>query len=257
MSRRCLLLCVLLSASTGLVQAQEPAEAPAPDGEAVPAEEPDPRALARELEDVEFRVSLPTEEDTELWKQSGFRFQFGYAFGWLDGAGELPSAMAHEIVVRAGARLEPEWSLFGTLSYGFTDGEICGVRFIATIEPTFHPVPELAIALGWGLGGFVETASTRPDPAPEQEESLVAPYTMTEGVIPVCTGLGTAAVLRVDYQFVLGNLFSMGPSLEGAVMWTGCEEDTGRVEPDTAEAIVRRQWWQHYTISAGWMFSWR
>ena len=35
------------------------------------------------------------------------------------------------------------------------------------------------------------------------------------------------------------------PRARGLGQWTGCVDDTGRVEPDTGQAIVRRQWWPH------------
>jgi hypothetical protein len=39
--------------------------------------------------------------------------------------------------------------------------------------------------------------------------------------------------------------------------WTDCVDDSGRLEPDTATPIVRRQWWPHLGGSLIWGILWR
>ena len=46
-------------------------------------------------------------------------------------------------------------------------------------------------------------------------------------------------------------------ALEVVGQWTGCVDDTDRVEPDTGTAIVRRQWWPHAGATLGWGIAWR
>jgi len=38
---------------------------------------------------------------------------------------------------------------------------------------------------------------------------------------------------------------------------TGCVDDTGNLDPDTATPIVRRQWWAHFGTSLAWVILWR
>ena len=50
---------------------------------------------------------------------------------------------------------------------------------------------------------------------------------------------------------------SIDLQVEGIGQWTGCVADTGRVEPDTGLAIVRRQWWPHAGLTVAWGIMWR
>jgi hypothetical protein len=56
---------------------------------------------------------------------------------------------------------------------------------------------------------------------------------------------------------VLGPRSSTSLGLEARGQWTGCVADTGTVEPDSGQAIVRRQWWPHLGASAVWGIAWR
>ena len=71
------------------------------------------------------------------------------------------------------------------------------------------------------------------------------------------SGVGVASLVRVEYGYVLGPRSQAQIAVEGVGQWTGCVDDTGRLEPDTGDAIVRRQWWPHAgaTLSVG--VTWR
>ena len=56
---------------------------------------------------------------------------------------------------------------------------------------------------------------------------------------------------------MLGPRATTGFALEAIGQWTGCVDDTGLVEPDTGQAIVRRQWWPHVGVVGGWGVTWR
>ena len=65
------------------------------------------------------------------------------------------------------------------------------------------------------------------------------------------------ALLRGARLWPLGTLGAVG--LQGQIdgQWTLCEDDVGRIEPDTARPIIRRQWWPHTGASLGVVFAWR
>ena len=56
---------------------------------------------------------------------------------------------------------------------------------------------------------------------------------------------------------MLGPRSATSFALEAVGQWTGCVDDTGSVDPDTGQAIVRRQWWPHTGGTVQWGFTWR
>ena len=84
-------------------------------------------------------------------------------------------------------------------------------------------------------------------------------YTFPDARTPVasCSGVGVAGLARVEWAFVLGPRTQTSIALEAIGQWTGCVDDTNRIEPDTGTAIVRRQWWPHAGITLGWGIAWR
>ena len=75
--------------------------------------------------------------------------------------------------------------------------------------------------------------------------------------LPQCTGFGPAGELKLAYWLKLSELTALGIGILGEYQRVGCEAPTRRVEPDTAKAIVRRQWWTHQGWSVFGGFSWR
>lgn len=211
-------------------------------------------------EDPPPRLSLPTESDKELWKKPGFRFGLGLVYGRLYGIGGPPDGHLIGPTIRAGVRLDEAWSLLGSLQYLYATGGggLQGLRFAGTIEPTWHATAHLSLAVGIGFGGIVETNSTRPNPDP-QSSTLTSSYTFPDAKTPLpnCNGVGVAGLLRAQWLMVMGPRSSTGLALQMDGQWTGCVDDTGRVEPDSATSIVRRQWWPHLGGSLTWEVQWR
>ena len=75
--------------------------------------------------------------------------------------------------------------------------------------------------------------------------------------LPSCSGVGAAGLARAEWSYVLGPRASTSVALEAFGQWTGCVDDTGRVEPDTGTAIVRRQFWAHAGATLAWGITWR
>jgi len=211
-------------------------------------------------EDPPPRLSLPTESDRELWRKPGFRFGLGLVYGRLYGIGGPPDYQTIGPTIRGGLRLDEAWSLMGSLQYLYATGAAGakGLRFAGTIEPTWHATSHLSLAAGIGFGGIVEQGSSRPDPDPKSG-TLDSSYTFPDASHPLstCNGVGVAGLLRAQWLFVMGPRSSTGLALQFDGQWTACVDDTGRLEPDTATSIVRRQWWPHLGGSLTWEIQWR
>ncbi len=213
-------------------------------------------------EDAPPRFSLPTESDRALWSKPGFRFGLSAVYGRIYGLDGAPNGQLMGPAIRGGLRLDEAWSLMASLQYlyatGAGAGAIKGLRFAGTLEPTWHATRHLSLAAGLGFGGIVETSTSRPNPDP-QPGTLDSSYTFPNArtPLPSCNGVGVAGLLRAEWLFVLGPRAATGLALEMVGQWTGCVDDTGRVEPDTARPIVRRQWWPHLGGSLAWGILWR
>lgn len=210
-------------------------------------------------EGLPFQLSLPTMADRDAWRTPGFRLHLGYGYGQLIGLDGTPDAVTHIILARAGARLDADWSLFMSLAYAIASEGISGLRFTGTIDPTWHVGDHFHVAAGAGLAGFVEANEGREEQDAALRGELVASYSYTgrEPLISSCSGVGVAAILRAGATLVIGPLASTELAIQLDGQWVGCELATGRVEPDTAEAIVRRQWWPHLAAHLAWTVAWR
>jgi hypothetical protein len=212
-------------------------------------------------EDPPPRLSLPTESDRALWQKPGFRFGLGLVYGRFYGIGGPPDYQMIGPTIRGGLRLDEAWSLMGSLQYLYATGAAGakGLRFAGTIEPTWHATSHLSLAAGIGFGGIVEQGSSRPGPDHPQPGTLDSSYTFPNASPPLsaCNGVGVAGLLRAQWLFVMGPRSSTGLALQFDGQWTACVDDTGRLEPDTATSIVRRQWWPHLGGSLTWEIQWR
>ena len=206
------------------------------------------------------RLSLPTEADNVAWTRAGFRLQLGVTYGRMAGLDGAPSGRLLGPTVRFGIRLDADWSILGSLQYNSASaaGGLSGLRFAGTIDPTWHATRHLSLALGLGFGGIVEGRTGRMDPPP-LPSSLGTSYTFPSASPPVssCNGVGAAGLLRAEWAWVLGSRSATSLGLEALGQWTGCVADTGRVEPDTGQAIVRTQWWPHVGATGTWSVMWR
>jgi hypothetical protein len=242
-----------------------PASAPTPGGPgAVPAP-PLPvttssAAASLHDEDGEPKLSLPTEADRDAWLRSGFRLGLGVAYGQLHGLDGAPSGRLTGVLLRLGLRLDADWSLMASFQYALARAPngLSGLRFAGTLDPTWHVTRHLSLAVGVGFGGIVEGSTSRPEIDP-QPSTLTTSYTLPSAgpPLPSCSGVGAAGLVRADWSVVLGPRSSTSVSVEGIGQWTGCVDDTGRVELDTGQAIVRRQWWPHVGATLAWGIMWR
>jgi hypothetical protein len=211
-------------------------------------------------DDGEPRLSLPTQADRTAWQTSGFRLGLGLVYGRLVGLRGAPSGRLLGPTVRVGLRLDPSWSILASFQYAAASqsGGLSGLRFAGTIDPTWHITPSISVAVGMGFGGIVEGRTGRMDADP-LPSTIDTSYTFPDARTPVasCSGVGVAGLARVEWAFVLGPRAQTSVSLEVVGQWTGCVDDTNRIEPDTGTAIVRRQWWPHTGATLGWGIAWR
>jgi hypothetical protein len=211
--------------------------------------------------DGPVRLSLATESDAVAWTQPGFRLELGLAYGHVWGQDGAPDGRLLGPQFRLGARVSSEFSVLATFEYvsASETGGLSGLRYGGTVEPTWHATDNLELSLGLGFGGLVEGRTLRPDPDAAQRASLNNSYTFPDASPPLasCSGVGPVAVFRARWAWLLGPRSATGPSLEVFEQYTGCVDDTGRVEPDTARPIVRRQWWPHLGGTLSWGFMWR
>ncbi len=211
-------------------------------------------------DDGEPRLSLPTQADRDAWRTSGFRLGLGLVYGRLVGLRGAPSGRLIGPTVRVGLRLDPSWSILASFQYAAASqpGGLSGLRFAGTLDPTWHVTPSISLAVGLGFGGIVEGRTGRMDADP-LPSTLDTSYTFPDARHPVasCSGVGVAGLARAEWAYVLGPRAQTSVALEVVRQWTGCVDDTHRVEPDTGIAIVRRQWWPHTGVTLAWGIAWR
>ena len=258
------LLLALAAPAPALAQHERP---PAPEpASAIPPASPAPvgpvASPTKDDKDDEGppRLSLPTQTDRDAWLRSGFRLSLGLTYGQLIGLEGAPSGRLIGPTVRVGLRLDADWSLFASFQYAGASarGGLSGLRFAGTVDPTWHATRHLSLALGLGFGGILEGFTGRPDVDP-LSGTLDSSYTFPRPSppLPICIGVGVAGLARAEWTFVLGPRAATGLSLEVVGQWTGCVDETGRIEPDSGQAIVRRQWWPHTGAVGTWSFTWR
>lgn len=222
---------------------------------------PGTAARAAGDDDGEPRLSLPTEADHDAWARAGFRLSLGFEYGRMEGLSGAPSGRLLGPLVRVGVRLDADWSILATFQWtgasSSTDG-LSGLRFAGTIDPTWHATRHLSLAIGLGYGGLSEGNYNRLDIRPRRD-ALEASYTFPSASppLPSCDGAGPAGLARVEWTWVLGPRSATGLALEALGQWTRCEDTTGRLDPDSGQAIVRRQYWPHTGFTGSWSVTWR
>jgi hypothetical protein len=203
-------------------------------------------------------TSLALEDAAHAWQRPGFRITLAMPYGEMLGLRGAPSGNLLGGAIRAGLRLDEDWSALVTFQYELArtrdPAALGGFRFSGTIDPTWHVDDNLSLAVGLGFGGIIESDRDRPDPEPTGN-TLETSYTFPDARMPIasCTGVGVAALARAEWSYVLSARTAATVAFEMFGQWTGCVDEVGRVEPDTGAAIVRRQWWAHTggTLSIG------
>ena len=216
-----------------------------------------------EEKEGEVKLSLPTESDRVAWTKSGFRLGLGLEYGRFHGLRGAPSGRLIGAVLHAGLRLDEDWSLMTTFIYASASQHrgLSGLRFAGTIDPTWHVTRSFSLAFGFGFGGIVEGSTGRKDATPTGTEvaSNGSSYTFGSSNPPLasCSGVGVAGLVRAAYTWVLGPRSATSVELEVIGQYTSCVDNTGKLDNDTAQAIVRTQYWPHVGATLGWGFSWR
>ncbi|MEO6776016.1 MAG: hypothetical protein ABI467_23850 [Kofleriaceae bacterium] len=218
-----------------------------------------PIAKQSDDDDGTPKLSLPTEADRIAWQRSGFRLGLGLVYGRFEGLRGAPSGRLLGAQLHAGLRLDADWSLITSLEYASVSGPhggLSGLRFAGTLDPTWHLTPSFSLAIGIGFGGIVEGRTNRSDPSPPETDTS---YTFPNAHPPLasCSGVGVAALARAEYAWVLGPRAQTALALELDGQYTGCVENSGSVEADTAQPIERRQFWEHAGVTLAWGITWR
>lgn len=203
------------------------------------------------------KTSLPTEAPEEAWRHPGVRVGLGYALEGVAGVEAAPGGVAHSALLRIGARLDPDWSLFLSLRYGVLPGAYPGLRYSGVVEPALHLFDHLTLSAGAGVAGFVYASTGRPTPEPQGGIVATLSVPASGPRLGACAGVGVIAVARAEYAWVVSELFSTGPALQVDLQWTACRQSLGRSDPDTAEPIELEQRWRHFSASLGWLVWWR
>lgn len=224
-------------------------------GAAPPAELALPPVITATTTREDEALSLELEPPEETWRETGFRLGLGYAADAVFGGGGTPGGLHHSAVLRLGVRLDPGWSLLGTLRYGARFGLNGGMRYSGTVEPTLHVFDATTISVGAGIGGLVIPATGALTPSPELVASLTLPG--TKPLLGACSGAGVTGLVRLEHLFLTSQSFAHGPALQADVQWTPCTQRLGRTDPDTGESIELRQLWWSYGVSLGWLAWWR
>ena len=206
------------------------------------------------------KFSLPTEANRVAWQKAGFRLAIGLVYGRFQGIGGAPSGRLFGSTLRAGLRLDRDWSIMTSFQYASVSkaGGLSGLRFAGTIDPTWHVTPSLAIAIGVGFGGIAEGRTGRMDVDP-LGSALTTSYTFPDASTPVpsCSGVGAAALARGEWTYVLGSRTALVASIEVLGQYTACVDRTGRLDVDTAQPIERHQYWPHVGATMSWGVEWR
>jgi hypothetical protein len=216
-----------------------------------------------EADDYVLRLSLPTETDRDAWREPGLSVQLAYGQSWFGGSGPALPFSTNAFSLRTRVRLDAWWSAAAVFTYEAAGGEFSGLRWAATVEPTFHPLPDVGVSLGVGYAGLMGNSTaamvgTPSDKPPVDRSQEVAPRDFAPGeLLTACTGGGLVALARIDWIFALGPLFATGPYADAGVQWTHCTAPLGGSDAETGEAIVGRQWWRHGGATVGWWLAWR
>lgn len=217
-----------------------------------------PAAPIKKEDDGEPKLSLPTESDRAAWTNSGFRMGLALMLGDFHGIRGVPNASFLGVGLHAGIRLDKDWSLMTTFAYGRLAGGLSGLRAAGTVDPTWHVTRSLSLAVGFGFSALVNSRTKLPDADP-LPGTLDSTYTFPSSIHPMslCSGNGVTALARATYSWVIGPRGSAFLEADAIGQYTECVDPTGNVDPDTAQPIVRIQFWAQdgFTINGG--FEWR
>ena len=220
-------------------------------------------ATRGETQRDEVRPPFFTESDLILsdgarWRSAGFRLGLGYYQSVMRGLGSTPSGEVNGVEIGLSARLDPDWSIDGEVRYGLGGGGLGGLVFSGMLSGAWHWF-NLSAALGVGVAGHIEQSESRPDPYPVLMNEVVASYTLPERQPPLaqCVGFGPMTGLKISYHLPISQITAVHIGIRADLARVTCEQDTERVEPDTAQGIVIRQYWTRWSWSWVGGVAWR
>ena len=197
-------------------------------------------------------------ETSKLWQDDGLRVDLGYFENTIYGLSGSPDGLIKGAHIGLGTRLDHQWSLAGTLRYGVGSEGLSGLNFSGLLSTLFHWYG-LGIGLGIGVIGVEERVSARADLHQRLASEIVASYTEANNqrLLSRCVGFGPMAAFTTLYRIPITTVFGLKLGAQIDLARLTCEQTTDRVEPDTAEAIVIRQYWDRWSWSFFGGLTWR
>ena len=207
---------------------------------------------------IDFVESEQILSNTELWQGDGLRVDLAYVQAEVTGLNGSPNGLIQGIQIGIGTRLDPQWSLSGSLRYGVGREGLSGLNFSGLLSSIFH-WHGLGLGLGIGVVGIDERPNARQEAYPTLSSEIVSSYTLPQANPPIsrCSGFGPLMGLNLLYRLPISQIFGLKLGIQIDRARIACEQDTDRVEPDTAQGIVIRQYWDHWSWSWYGALTWR
>lgn len=186
------------------------------------------------------------------------RVDLAYIETRVQGLNPSPSGLIQGIQIGLGTRLDSTWSLSTALVYGVGSEGLSGLNFSGHLSAIYHWYG-VGFGLEVGLVGVDEREGARSERYPGLANEIVDSYTLTDSTAPLsyCSGFGPLTGLTLLYRLPLSTVFGLklGTRLNRARL--SCEQETDRVEPDQAQAIMIRQYWDRWSWSLFGGLTWR
>ena len=207
---------------------------------------------------IEFVESEQILSNTQLWQSQGLRVDLAYVETQVTGLKGSPSGLIQGIQIGIGTRLDTAWSLAGSLRYGIGREALSGLNFSGLLSSLFH-WHGLGLGLGVGAVGIDERPNARQEAYLNLSNDIVSSYTLSQAEPPIsrCSGFGPLVGINLLYRLPISQVFGLkfGAQIDRARI--ACEQDTYRLEPDTAQGIVIRQYWDRWSWSWYGALTWR
>lgn len=205
------------------------------------------------------RVSLHQGTVADAWASPGFRLGLAFSAGGLWGEQGAADATVVGATIRAGWRFNRRFSLLSAFTYHVLLGDLVGLRYAITLEPTWHPVAGLSLGIGVGYAGIVGQRDDNYGPlaGSEGRETQPGVYAPPDPItLSDCNGGGIVGVLRAGYLFRIGRVGSTGPIASFFAQGSRCvADDEWGYESSYDRELV--DWWPHLGFSLAWTFLWR
>ena len=207
---------------------------------------------------IKFVESEQILSNTQLWQSQGLRVDLAYVDAQVTGLNGSPSGLIQGIQIGIGARLDTTWSLAGSLRYGVGREALSGLNFSGLLSSLFH-WHGLGLGLGIGAVGIDERPNARQESYLNLSNDIVSSYTLSQAEPPIsrCSGFGPLVGISLLYRLPISQVFGLkfGAQIDRARI--ACQQDTYRLEPDTAQGIVIRQYWDRWSWSWYGALTWR